>query len=135
MVIIVQKAQEVDIQRLLDSMYAAFSGDSWNRIMYPELPGPEARGAYIQRWREEISTNPTMRFMKAVDTNLDEIIASARWDIHVVERPESEWKITKPRNWDMGTNLEAVNEFYNAVCESRQIIMGGKPHCCKFELN
>lgn len=133
MVIIVQKAQEADIQRLLDIMYAAFSEDPWDRIMYPHIPGPEARGASIERWREEISNNPTMRFMKAVDTDLNEIIAFARWSIYEVERPESEWKVTKPRGWDIGTNVEAANEFYNAICETRQNYMGGKPHCCELE--
>ena len=133
MVIIVQKAKEADIQRLLDIMYAAFSTNPWNRIMYPEIPGPEARGASFERWRDEILTNPTIRFMKAVDTELQEIIAFARWNIHEVERPESEWKSIKPRNWDNGTNVEAANEFYNAVCGARQKFMGGKPHCCKFE--
>ena len=131
MAIIVQKAQEADIQRLLDIMYAAFSEDAWNRIMYPVIPGPEARAVSIERWRDEISTNPTIRFIKAVDTDLDEIIAFARWNIYEVERPESQWKTTKPRDWDTGTNVEAANEFYNAVCEARRKFMGGKPHCCR----
>lgn len=135
MVFIVEKAQEADIQRLLDIMYAAFSKDAWNRIMYPEIPGPEARGASIERWRDEISTNPTMRFMKAVDTDTGQIIAFARWNIYETKRPESEWKKTEPRKWDIGTNNEAANDFYNAVCEKRQNVMGGKPHCCKFEFN
>ena len=77
----VEKAKEVDIQRLLDIMYAAFSTDSWNRIMYPEIPAPEARGASIERWRDEISTISAIRFMKAVDTEMHEIIAFARWNI------------------------------------------------------
>ena len=131
MVIILQKAQEADIQRMLDIMYSAFSKDSWNVIMYPETPGPEARQASVERWRDEISTNPIMRFIKAVDTDLDEIIAFARWNIYEVERPEGEWKTTNPRTWDVGTNVEAANEFYNAVCKARQTYMGGKPHCCK----
>ncbi len=99
--------------------------------MFPKIPGPEARRASIERWKDEISTNPIMRFIKAVDTDLDEIIAFARWNIYEVERPENEWKKTTPRTWDMGTNVEAANEFYNAVCEARQTYMGGKPHCCK----
>ena len=135
MVLIVERAQETDIQRLLDIMYAAFSKDPWDRIMYPHIPAPEARGASIERWRDEISIDPTMHFMKVVDTDIGEIIALARWNVYEVERPESEWKSTKPRNWDIGANVEAANEFYNAVCESRQSVMGGKPHCRKFGLS
>lgn len=135
MVLIVEKAQEADIQRLLDIMYAAISKDPWDRIMYPQIPGPEARGTSVERWRDEISANPTMHFMKAVDTDRGEIIAFARWNVYEVERPESEWTITDPRNWDVGTNVEAANEFYNAVCEKRQKVMGGKPHCRKLEMS
>ena len=134
MVLIVEKAQEVDIKRLLDIMYAAFSKDPWDRIMYPQIPGPEARGASIERWRDEISINPNMRFIKAVDTDVGEIIAFARWNVYEVERPESEWKNIRVRGWDTGTNIEAANEFYNAIREKRQAIMGGKPHCCRFKL-
>lgn len=102
--------------------------------MYPEIPGPEARGASIERWRNEISINPTVRFMKVVDTDIGEIIAFARWNIYEVERPESEWKNMEPRTWDIGTNVEAANDFYNAIRDKRQKIMGGKPHCCMYEL-
>ena len=135
MVLVIEKAREADIQRLLDIMYVAFSKDPWNRIMFPVIPGPEARGASIERWRDEILMNPTIRFMKAVDTDLNEIIAFARWNVYQVERSESDWKITEPRNWDIGTNVEAANEFYNAVCGKRQSFMGGKPHCRKLELS
>ena len=134
MVVILQKAQKADIQRLLDIMYAAFSKDPWNCIMYPQLPGPDARGASIERWRDEILTNPTIHFIKAVDTELDEIIAFALWNIYETDRPESEWKSMTPRNWDAGTNVEAANEFYSAVCEARQKFMCGKRHCCKLEM-
>lgn len=135
MVLIIEKAQAANIQRLLDIFYAAFSQDPWNRIMYPVIPRPEARGASIERWRGEISSNPSTRFVKAVDTDNGEIIAFAWWNVYEVERPESEWKHTKTRDWDIGTNVEAANEFYNAVCEKRRIFMGGKPHCCKLELS
>lgn len=134
MVLIVEEAQEADIQRLLDIMYAAFSKDPWDRIMYPQIPAPDARGASIARWRDEILIDSTMRFMKVVDTDIGEIVALARWNVYKVERPESEWKSTKPRDWDEGTNVEAANEFYNAMCEKRQNVMDGKPHCRKFAL-
>ena len=130
MVLIVEKAQEADIQRLLDIMYAAFR-DPWDCIMFPEIPVPEARGASVERWRNEISKDPTIRFLKAVDTDVGQIIALARWNVYEVERPESAWKTTGARDWDTGTNVEAANEFFNSVVEKRQKTMGGKPHCCK----
>ena len=133
MSIIVEEAQEADIQRMMDIMYAGFSNDPWNRIMYPETPPPESRGPSVERWRHDMSSNPTVRFMKAVDTDTSTTIAFARWSIYEVERPGSEWKTIKPRHWDIGTNVEAANEFYNAVCEARHASMGGTPHCCKSE--
>ena len=127
--IIVEEAQEADIQRLVDIMYAGFSKDPWDRIMYPETPPPESRGPSIERWRHDISSNPTVRFMKAVDPDTDTTIALARLSIYGVERPGSEWKTIKARSWGVGANVEAANEFYNAVCEARQNFMGGTPHC------
>ena len=120
-----------DMQRLLDIMYGAFSKDPWDRIMYPEIPGPEARGASIKRWPNEIVIDPNVRFMKVVDTDIGDIIAFARWNIYETKRPKSEWKSRKPRDWDNGTNVEAANTFHNAIFEKRRNVMGGKPHCRK----
>ena len=133
MSIIVEEAREADIQRMIDIMYAGFSKDPWNRIMYPETPPPESRGPSVERWCHDMSSNPTVRFMKAVDTDTSTTIAFARWSIYEAERPDSEWKPIKPRHWDVGTNVEAANEFYTAVCEARHKSMGGTPHCCKSE--
>lgn len=103
--------------------------------MYPQTPPREARTASAERWREEISANPALRFLKVVDTNVGEIIALARWSVYESERPESEWKRKFRRDWDEGTNVDAANEYMNALMEKRQKVMGGCPHCCKCEVN
>ena len=128
----IEKAQEADIPRLLDIMYTAFHDDPWNRIMFLHTPPPEKRGVSTARWRNEISVDPQISFIKAVDTDINEIVAFARWHVYRTERPESEWKGTEPRSWDEGTNVEAANEFFNKVHEKREKVMSGNPHCCGY---
>lgn len=128
MPLVVEFAHENDIQRLLDILYAAFQ-DPWDQIMFPRVPGPEERIASMARWRDEILINPNIKFLKVVDTDLDEIIAFARWHIYRFERPEREWEDAPSRSWDEGTNVDAANEFYYAIHETRKKIMSGKAHC------
>ena len=135
MPLVVQKAQEADIPRCLDIMYAAFSNDPWDRIMYPQTPPPNARGNSTRRWRYEILEDPHITVLKVVDTDeKDEIIAFGRWHVYRNERPESEWKNMAPRDWDEGTNVEAANAFYSAIRQTRKKFMKGDPHCCKYQL-
>ena len=131
MPLVVEKTEEQDIPRLLDILYAAFHDDPWDQIMFPRVPPPEARMASTKRWQHEISVDPHTSVIKVVDTDQnDEIIAFARWHIYRTERPESEWKDARPREWDEGTNIDAANAFLHAVRQKRQKIMAGKPHFC-----
>ena len=131
MPLILEKAVEADIERMIEVMYRAMSEDPWDRIMFPTTPEPNNRTNSITRWKNEMHTNPTQWLMKVVDTDLNEIIAFARWNIFRQERPESEWKKQEKRQWDEGTNVEAANAFMYAIIEKRQRVMGGKAHCRK----
>ena len=127
---VIEYAQEADIQCLLDIMYSAFHDDSLNRIMFPIIPAHNDRAASIARWRDEL-LDRHVSFLKVVDTEINEIIALAKWRVYLSERPESEWKGTPQRQlWDEGTNVEAANEFFSAIHEKRERIMGGRPHLC-----
>ncbi len=132
MPLLLEKAVEADIERMIEIMYAAMSEDPWDRIIYPKTPRPDERTKSIERWTNEMLTNPSSSIMKIVDTNLNEIIAFARWYIYKSERPESEWKKREEREWDEGTNVKAGNIFLSAMIETRQRVMGGKAHCCEF---
>ena len=135
MPLVVEKAQEEDIPQLLDIFYAAFHDDPWDLIMFPQVPPPEARTAATNRWRKEISTHPHITFLKVVDTDDDgEIIAFARWHVYRAERSKRDWQDMTRRDWDEGTNVDAANEFLDAVRRKRQKVMRGQPHCCKILL-
>lgn len=100
--------------------------------MFPQVPPRDGRMATTKRWLREMSIDPNMFFMKVVDPDNDhEIVAFARWNIYRVERPESEWMDMTPREWDEGTNVDAANEFHNAVRAKRWKFIRGQPHCCK----
>lgn len=51
--------------------------------------------------------------------------------IYRAERPENERMDVTPREWDEGTNVDAANEFHNAVRAKRRKFMQGQAHCCK----
>jgi hypothetical protein len=74
--------------------------------------------------------DPHTAFLKIFDTDINEIISFARWHVFRSDRPESEWKGILSRGWDEGTNVEAANEFYYAIHEKREKVMGGKAHLC-----
>ena len=133
-----QEAQEEDIPRLLDIMYAAFHEDPWNRIMIPQIPPQNARATSTNRWRKDILNKNQQRFMTVVDLegeHRSEIIAFAQWDIYETERPESEWKSEARREYDEGWNVDAANEFFGGFQEKRRTLIAGKPHCCEFVEN
>lgn len=130
MPLLLEKAREEDIPRLLDIMYAAFHGDPWERVMFPQVPPPDARDASTERWRNEILNEHRITVLKVVDADSNhEIIAFARWHIYKSERPDSEWKGEARREWDEGTNVEAANTFFDGIRQRRQKVMAGRPHC------
>lgn len=131
MPLILAPATEGDIERIIEVMYAAFATDAWDRIMVPHIPAPNARSHTIERYQRQMRSDPTVSIMKVVDTDLEQIIAFASWNIYKCERPESEWKHEPKREWDKGTNVDAADTFIAAAVEKRHKIMGGKAHCCK----
>ena len=132
MPLVLREAQEADIPRCLDIMYNAFSKDPWDRIMFPQIPPPSARGNSTRRWRHEILEDPCVTFLKVIDTDIsDEIISFGKWHVYTKERPESEWKRITLGDWDEGTNVEAANAFFGGMRLKRQKLMKGDPHCCK----
>ena len=131
MPLILERATEADIQRMIEIMYLAMSEDPWYQIVFPKIPEPKGRTKSIERWTRDMLTDPSLSVMKVIDTDLNEIIAFSRWYIFKQERPESEWKKHEQREWDEGSNEEAGNAFLSAIIEKRQRLMTGKAHCCQ----
>ena len=131
MVLVLEKASEADIERLIQVNYITMASDPWYRIVFPTIPSASDRKPSIERWEKDMRTNASVMVMKVTDTEIQEIVAFAKWYVYKTERPESEWKKEEKREWDAGTNMEAGDAFLTAVCEKRQRIMGGKAHCCE----
>ena len=132
MPLVLEKAGEADIDRMIEVMYAAMSQDSWYRIVFPTTPQPSERTPSVQRWKKDMHTNPAAMYMKVTDSDRGgEIVSFAKWLVYERERPESEWKKEEKREWDAGAYAEAGDAFLSAVYEKRQRIMGGKAHCCE----
>ena len=126
----IQRAVDDDIDRILDIQFAAFEPDFFNRLLFTFPISPDAKAPFVEWARRDIK-DPTITYMKAVDTERDnEIVAFAKWHIYKQERPESEWNKAEEREWGEGVNVELANEFFGKMQDGRRRNMGGKPYCC-----
>lgn len=133
MTLIIRKAAAADVDRLTECMYAAFLEDPWGRIMFPKQPHPSADTPTKRRYRRQIESDPEISIVKVVDTDIDEMVGFARWEIYIKERPESEWKtdLTAKREWDEGTNVEAAEALVAEVSRVEERVVAGSAHCCE----
>lgn len=92
MPLIVRKAIIADVDRLAECLYAAFLEDPWGRVMFPKQPHPSADTPTKRRYRKQIESDSEISIMKVVDTDIDQMVGFARWEMYLEERPESEWK-------------------------------------------
>ena len=130
MPLILQKAVESDIDRITDIQFAAFAADPLNQVLfgYPIPPDVIVKST---EWTRKDMKNPTITYMKAVDTERNnEIVGFAKWYIYKEERSESELNKKEDRDWGEGTNMELANKFFGGMQEGRRRNMGGKAHCC-----
>ena len=126
----IQIALDSDMDRIIDIQFAAFGSDVLNQLMfaYPIRPATKAR---FVKWAREDIEDPTITFLKAIDTEQNnEIVGFAKWYVYKEKRPESEWNKKVTKDWGEGTNVELVNEFFGKMREGRKRNMGGEPHCC-----
>ena len=132
---IVQEAVTEDVERLSDIQYAAFAGDPWGRIMFPTTPPPPGADTPTKRrYSKLIESDPDVAVMKVVDTDSNEMVGFARWELFFKERPESEWKtnLKGKREEDEGANAEAIHALITAVSKAEERSIAGRPHCCKY---
>ena len=132
MPLIVQDCVEEDAERIAEITYAAFADDVWGQIMFPKHPPPDVDTPTKRRYRRLITSEPHVIITKAVDTETNEMIGLARWELNVKEKSEDDWDSKSTREWDEGTNVEAANHLLASVVEKDRKFMGDKPHLCKY---
>ncbi|OLN98036.1 hypothetical protein CCHL11_06866 [Colletotrichum chlorophyti] len=115
---------EADFRRCAEVEHLAFAELPDNKFLFPG-PMPEdfleLRGSDLAKQTRE---DPTVRFFKAVDTDLsgdEAIVAFAKWNVHSDGMP-----VPKPRVWGPGCNVEACNLLFGGFDKMRERLMSGK---------
>ena len=124
-------AAEADLPRIIDIQTASFASNPWIQIIFPKGYDEECKAKLIERGRGSLQ-DPTIAYMKAVDTEDGEIIAFARWHVYKHAGPSSERDTpAEPQNLGPIVNNEAFNEFMRIIRERREQHLEGRPHCGK----
>jgi len=92
MTLTVQPLRDSDVEKALRIQYLAFRHPSPIGILLSPAPEPpdEFIAAFAKSRREAMRTNKAIRFMTVVDSDTDEIVACAQWDVFPEERTAEE---------------------------------------------
>ena len=102
-------ASETDFPRIVEILAAANAQDPWMRIMKPGQPPPRARVKTIDRFLNEHLNDPVVEYMAVEDSEQNELIAFARWNMYRKERPDDEWKKEPNIQWDEGREFQITD--------------------------
>jgi hypothetical protein len=126
MPLILQEAFEADATRIVEIERLAFAPTSLSPILFPGPFPLDAAAERAEALIKQLHEDPTVRWMKVVDSETSEMAAFAKWDI--VEKPKP--KTIRARKFGPGCNIEACEEFFGGIHQKRGELMGDRPHCC-----
>ena len=124
MPLVLQPALEADAARLAEIEREAFASNDLSPILFPGPFPPDAGEKRAQQLITQLREDPTTRWMKAIDTETNELVGFAKWNI--IEKP------LEPRGglqFGPGSNIEACEEFFGGIRKKRSELMGGNAYC------
>lgn len=99
-----------------------------NQALYSHGLTQAIIGSTEARHREYITNDPTARYLKIIDSELDDqIIAFAEWHIFSTASKEAARLDLAPRTWPSDVNLPLATEYWGHIVNARKG-MTGKPH-------
>ncbi|KAF2212425.1 hypothetical protein CERZMDRAFT_41581 [Cercospora zeae-maydis SCOH1-5] len=127
MPIIALPAEDKDVPRLFEIACLAFDRNEhiWD-IMWPQHWTPEGRAAGAARMLKTKQTTPWTTYVKAVDTETNEIVGMAKWNLwenHQIQSsdPELEWYGNDEKEWRYGKALmDSFLQERNRAIEERK---------------
>lgn len=128
---LISAANEADIASIVRVHFSAFDGEPYHEALYPGGNCPSVRDAAAARVLEEWQSTPQQRIIKCTDTDNDQIIGFATWNLYDQERPASEWQKVHPVDWCEGRDKELAELFLHSTMDRRQRIWEGQKHYCK----
>ncbi|PGH17835.1 hypothetical protein AJ80_04658 [Polytolypa hystricis UAMH7299] len=123
-------AHESDLLELMESQFTAFDNDLYHELLYPGGNNPEARAVAARRTLGEQEHDPSLIFLKCIDTATGKIIGFAKWHIYDKERPESEWAQRHEVDWwEEGRKEKTLAKmFLDSMSDVRERLWQGRPH-------
>ncbi|EXJ54247.1 hypothetical protein A1O7_09584 [Cladophialophora yegresii CBS 114405] len=124
MPLILQEAVEADAPRIVEVERLAYASNPLSPILFPGPFPPEATVQRAEGMVKQLREDPTIQWIKAVDTETGELAAFAKWDI--IEKPKEP---VPGRSFGPGCNVEACEEYFGGIHRKRRELMGDKAYC------
>ncbi|KAA8649439.1 uncharacterized protein ATNIH1004_002110 [Aspergillus tanneri] len=140
----VEPITQADVPRMVDIQQVAMQASAFFRSIgdVPNTDGfttgitePPCRINKITRILNDWNKDPTVRFLKAVDTDSDEMIAFAQWHVYHGDEGLEEWRESVRTDKEMripfGANKEGYQFCQSHLFERRKMVFGqdGREHC------
>jgi hypothetical protein len=120
-------ATESDAPRIVELEHLAYKDDSLTPILFPgPFPG-DASAKRADEMIQQLHLDPTSRWLKVVDTDSNEMIAFAKWNVYEPGKPRPQ---LPERIYGQGCNKAACKQFWGVMDDKRQYHMGKTPHVC-----
>lgn len=95
-----------------------------NQAMYPRGQTPPVIAATESRHLNNLQNDPTARYLKVFDTELNKTIAFAEWHLFSTPLEESSRQDLEPRTWSEGMNVPLATEFWAHIIAARKSMAG-----------
>jgi hypothetical protein len=125
-------ATPADGAELTEVFFATFVGD-FNRTMFPHTPDVAAwwEQTFHDSIKRSIAGETNEVFLKVVDSDLDAIVAFAKWKVPTSadrDRDEREESAV----WAPSCDGELCDRFFSGMEKLHEKWMGNRPHYCMF---
>ncbi|KIW59092.1 hypothetical protein PV05_03567 [Exophiala xenobiotica] len=125
MPLVLRPGEDDDATRMVEIERTAFADNKLTPFLFP---GPFPADALEKRAEGLVAqrqNDPTTRWVKVVDTDTDELVAYAKWNImNTPKDPEPGRQEFGP-----GCNLDMCKEYFGGIYRKRAELMGGKAYC------
>ncbi|KAJ3951792.1 hypothetical protein N0V92_011793 [Colletotrichum tropicale] len=128
----VQPIVAADLRRCAEIEHDAFAESPSYPVLFPGPLPDDPLALRVEGLEKELREDPTVRFLKAVDTELqgdEAIVAWAKFNSYPEGLP-----VPKPRVPPPGSNAEACTALFVGIDKMRERLMTGKPCVCKWPL-
>ena len=128
---VVLPASIPDIRKCYDVYFKAFEGSFITRILFPfDVNSEEFRAGHTAHTLDYWHKDNLQYTCKCIDTDTDEIVGMALWDVHWKERAESSKKPAV--DWLQGEQKQRCEDLIVPFWEVKEDLLGSSKHVCEF---